>query len=93
MMRNWFILRASTIAIAAGAVGAVVSLSVTRPAGQATRPARTVDNHPNFSGIWQANNNLSDELRAPGLNPVDGVLKSAGSSTTQRRARRSTRRT
>ena len=46
----------SIIVVAAVAVGAVVSLSVTRPAGQAVRAARTVDDHPNFSGIWQANN-------------------------------------
>ena len=64
MMRNWLILRASTIAVTAAAVGAVVSLSVTRPAGQATRPARTADNHPNFSGIWQANNEANWDLQA-----------------------------
>ena len=45
------------VAIAAAAVGAVVSASITQTSGQgpAARPA-TVAGKPNFSGIWQANN-------------------------------------
>ena len=58
------ILKASTFVITAGAVGAVVALSVVRPAGQATRPARTVDNHPNFSGVWEAVNEADWDLQA-----------------------------
>ena len=54
----------SIIVVATAAVGAVVSLSVTRPAGQAVRAARTVDDHPNFSGIWQANNEAHWDLQA-----------------------------
>jgi hypothetical protein len=68
------------VAVVAGAVGAVISLSVTRTAGQASRPAR-VDGKPNLSGIWQANNEAHWDLEAhaarpgmvtqPGIYPYD----------------------
>src|SRR5713101_3398008 len=74
-MRNW--LRGSMImAVAAAAVLAVVSLSVTRSAGQAQRLAR-IDGHPNFSGIWQALNEANWDLEAhhalPGFVWQEGV--------------------
>ena len=50
-------------ALAAAAVSAVVTLSVTQTSGQATRPAR-IDGKPNFSGIWQANNEANWDLEA-----------------------------
>src|SRR5436305_1358882 len=61
-----------TVAIAAAAVGAVVSMSVTRTSGQAqqtTRPAR-VDGKPNLSGIWQANNEANWDLQAHAALPA-----------------------
>ena len=51
------------VAVAAAAVGAIVSLSVTRTADQASGPAR-VDGKPNLSGIWQANNEANWDLEA-----------------------------
>ena len=74
-----------TVAIAAAAVGAVLSLSITRTSGQtpaapAARAAR-VGGKPNFSGIWQANNEANWDLQAhaalpgavtqPGVYPYD----------------------
>ncbi len=71
-----------TIAIAAAAVGAVISMSITRTSGQtqAGRPL-TVGGKPNFSGIWQANNEANWDLQAhaalpgavtqPGVYPYD----------------------
>jgi hypothetical protein len=65
-----------TVAIVAAAAGAIVSLSVTRTEGQATRPAR-VGGKPNFSGIWQANNEANWDLEAhaarPGMVTQQGV--------------------
>ena len=52
--------------VAAAAVSAVIAVTVTRAVGQvqATRPARTVDDKPNFSGIWQALNEAHWDLEA-----------------------------
>ena len=50
-------------AIAVAASSAVISVSVTRTGGQALRPAR-VDGKPNFTGIWQANNEAHWDLQA-----------------------------
>ena len=62
-MRNRFSGSMITVALAAAAVSAVISVSITRTAGQATRPAR-VGGKPNFSGIWQALNEANWDLQA-----------------------------
>jgi len=74
-----------TVAIAAAALGAIVSMSITRtsaqaPAAATARPAR-VGGKPNFSGIWEANNEANWDLQAhaalpaavtqPGVYPFD----------------------
>ena len=55
-MRSWFNGSVVATALAAAAVSAVISLSVTRTESQAARPARTANGQPNFNGVWQALN-------------------------------------
>jgi hypothetical protein len=57
-----------SVALAAAAASAVISVSVTRTAGQASRPAR-IGTKPNFSGIWQANNEAHWDLQAHEARP------------------------
>jgi hypothetical protein len=57
------------VAIVAAGVGAAVSSSVTQLSGQATRPPR-VGGKPNFSGIWQANNEAYHDLQAHAALPA-----------------------
>ena len=77
-------INSSTIAIVilSAVVGGAIAMTVTRSAAApASRPARTADNKPNFSGIWQANNEAYWDLQAhearpgavtqPGVYPYD----------------------
>src|SRR5438874_9664454 len=70
-MRDRSSLSMITVAIAAAVLGAVVSASVTQTSGQsqASRPAR-IEGKPNFSGIWQANNEANWDLQAHAALPA-----------------------
>jgi hypothetical protein len=59
------------VAIAAAAVGAIISASITQTSGQsqAQRLAR-IEGKPNFSGIWQANNEAYWDLTAHAALPA-----------------------
>ena len=58
-----------SVALAAAAVGALVTASVTQSTGQPARAAR-LDGHPNLSGIWQSNNEAHWDLQAHEARPA-----------------------
>src|SRR5215813_5489923 len=65
------------IIIVSAAVGAVIGMTVTRSmARRASGSARTTDGKPNFSGIWQANNEAYWDLQAHEARP--GVVTQPG---------------
>ena len=57
------------VVVVAAVVGGILSASVSRMAGQATRPDR-IDGRPNLSGIWQVNNEANWDLEAHAARPA-----------------------
>ncbi|MYD88546.1 MAG: hypothetical protein F4Y14_21755, partial [Acidobacteria bacterium] len=72
-MRNRLLYGGSivTAVLATAAVTAVITASMTTAAGQdqAANAVRTVDGRPDFSGIWQANNEAHWDLEAHAARP------------------------
>ncbi len=70
-MQYRFMRSMAMVAVAAAAISAAVTLSVTPTSGQAppARPAM-VGGHPNLSGIWQANNEANWDLQAHAARPA-----------------------
>ena len=63
------------VGVAAAAVGAVVTFAVMRapaaaPTTSATATPATIEGKPNFSGIWQANNEANWDLQAHAARPA-----------------------
>ena len=63
-MHSWFNGRIAVTALAAAALGALVSVVATRGAVPAAAPTPTIGGKPDFSGVWQALNEAHWDLQA-----------------------------
>src|SRR5580693_319192 len=75
-MSDRFLRSMVMVAVAAAAAGAAVTMSIAPTSGQpqagvqVVRPVATVGGKPNFSGIWQANNEANWDLEAHAARPA-----------------------
>jgi hypothetical protein len=68
-MRDHCIASLFTVALAVAAVDAATSLAMAQ-APQIVRPPARIEGKPNFSGIWQANNEANWDLQAHSARPA-----------------------
>ena len=62
----------SAVAVVAAVAGGIFTVSIGRLAGQTNRPERPerIEGRPNFSGIWQANNEANWDLESHAARPA-----------------------
>ncbi len=80
-MRYWFVGALAATVVATAALTAIIVVPVARTMPQKAQILRTVDDKPNFSGLWQALNEANWDLQAhearagavtqPGVYPYD----------------------
>src|SRR3979490_1430094 len=69
-MRDRHLRSITTVAIAAAAISSVISMSMTQTSAEKTLRPASIGGKPNFTGIWQANNEANWDLQAHAARPA-----------------------